>query len=98
VDRILEQFKEAIGEKYLLTKLLLHSQEAYEECEMLLRHFLSEDDVARLISKQSPFKGSGGSAMVGVKYLQAVYEHTLWSNSVNPRVVCQNPSSILSNC
>ena len=98
VDRILERFKEALGEKYMLAKLLLHTQEPYEESEMLLRRFLNKEDIEWLISEHSPFKDSGGTATVGARYVHVVCEDTLLPSSVYPHVVCQNLFSMLLNC
>lgn len=77
MDKILGRYEEAIGEKYLLAKLLFHVQGAYEESKMLLCHFLSEEDFEQLISKHNLFKDLGSTVMVEVRYLHVVYEHVL---------------------
>lgn len=62
----------------MLAKLLLRTQEIQEECETLLRQYLSEEDIKQLASQHSPIKDPGG-ATVASKYIHAVCEHKLKS-------------------
>lgn len=72
----MEQFRESATEKMLLAKLLLRIQETYEEREELLRRYLSQEDIDRLLSEHDVVQDP---ATVRAKYLHAVCGHSLRS-------------------
>lgn len=80
MESILEQFNETLDEKQLLVKILLRIQRTYEERELLLRRYLSQEDIEQLISERNPVKGT---ATVSAKYFHAVCGHNLRSFSAS---------------
>ena len=80
----MKDLEETLEEKSLLAKLLLRTQQAYEERELLLHHYLGEDNIERLISERIPPKDA---TTVAAKYLHAVCEQNLKSFAVNPSCV-----------
>lgn len=86
-ESILEQFREALDEKMAAARLFLRTQEMYEEREMLLRRYLSQEDIEQFVSEQHPIKDA---ASVGAKFLRAICEHNLRSLSLSPCLVSPN--------
>lgn len=86
-ESILEQFKEALDEKMVVARLFLRTQEIYEERELLLRRYLSQEDIEQFVSEQHPIKDA---ASVGAKFLRAICEHNLRSFSLGPCLVSPN--------
>ena len=50
----MKDFKEALEEKLLLAKLLLHTQQTFEEHKLLLCYYLGQEDIEQLISEWNP--------------------------------------------
>jgi hypothetical protein len=76
---MLEDFKEALQEKIVMTKLLLRVQQTYEEREIHLRRYLSQGDIEQLVSRQTPFQDT---PTVSAMYLRTIFEHNLRTFSV----------------
>lgn len=76
----MKEFNEALEEKLLLGQLLLRIQRTYEERELLLRRYMSKEEIDRLICERNPVQNR---ATVNAKYLHAVFEHNLRSYSMN---------------
>jgi hypothetical protein len=86
LENIVKDFKETLEEKLLLAKLLLHTQEAFEERELLLRHYLGQEDIEQLISEWNP---PNDATTVAAKYLHAVCGQNSKSFSINSSRVSQ---------
>jgi hypothetical protein len=82
----LQEYKEALGEMFLLAKLLLHIQQICEEREILLHYYLSQEDIERVASENNPLEKSD-NATIGAKYLHAVCNQSLGSFIANDHVV-----------
>lgn len=76
---MMEDFREALQEKIVVTKLLLHVQRTYEERETHLRRYLSQGDIERLVFGQNPFKDA---ASVSSQYFWMIFEHNLRTISI----------------
>lgn len=85
----MHEYKEALGEKFILTKLLLRIQQTCEERETLLHDFLSQEDVERVTSENNPL-GDSDIATIGAKYLHAVWNHSLRSFVSADNIVSQS--------
>lgn len=90
VDNALQQFNEVLEEKLLLARLLLRIQRTYEERELDLLRYLSQEDIEELICERNPLKNS---ATANAKYVHAVFEHNLRSLSMNRCHVGVNSNS-----
>ena len=78
MENILQEYKEALGEKFILAKLLLRIQQTCEEREMLLRHYLSQEDIKRVASENNSL-GNLDATTIGARYLHAVCNQSLQS-------------------
>jgi hypothetical protein len=83
---VLQEYKEALGKKFLLAKLLLRIQQTCEEREILLHYYLSQEDIERVTSENNPLEKSD-NATIGAKYLHAVCNQSLGSFIANDHVV-----------
>jgi len=80
-DVAMQRFKGVLEEKMMLVKLLFRCQKSYEEHEAHLRRYISEEDIKKLVSNQSPIKRFETETVYG-KYFNAVCGHNL--RSFNP--------------
>lgn len=87
---MLEEFRESLEEKASVVKSLVHIQQKCEERELLLRRFLSQEDIARLVSERDPLNDT---ATVGAMYFRAVWDHNLRSFGPSPSLCCVGRSS-----
>lgn len=84
----MQGYKQALGEKLILAKLLLRIQQSCEEHETCLRCFLSPEDVEQLASENNPLRSSD-VATLGTKYLHAVCNQSLRSFIAGDDIVSQ---------
>jgi len=81
----------------MVAKLLLRIQQTCEEREMLLRSYLSQEDIEQVAYENNPLENSD-STTVGAKYLHAVCNQSLRSLIASDDVVGQSVVKILLSC